>query len=74
MYKILYLWHYKDYNNYDHYLNVDFAAFMKTYPGIELYGYGLKFEEGYRNLTILPYQKKITLADIYKIFPFDVNS
>lgn len=70
--KILYLWHYKKTNNYDHYLNVDFANFIKHYPGIELMGYGLDFEKGYPDLAPIAYNPNITLEDIYKEFLFDI--
>lgn len=70
--KILYLFHFKKHNNYDHYLNIDFANYIKCYPGIELMGYGLDLTEHDPNLAPLKYNTKINLSDIYQQFKFDV--
>jgi len=70
--KILYLFHFKPWNNYDHYLNIDFAYILGCYPGIELQGYGLHLTEHQPNLAPLRYNPNILLADIYKNFQFDI--
>lgn len=69
--KILYLFHFKIHNNYDHYLNIDFANIMKCHPDIELLGYGLDLTEHDNCFAPLKYQPNITLSDIYKGFQFD---
>lgn len=70
--KILYLFHFKRHNNYDHYLNVDFANYMRCYPGIDLLGYGLDLDQFDKNLAPISYQTRITMDDLYRQFPFDV--
>lgn len=70
--KILYLFHWKKNNNYDHFLHGDFAHYISYYPGIELQGYGLDLHLGYPDLVKTIYNPNILLEDIYKNFDFDV--
>lgn len=69
--KILYLFHFKRHNNYDHYLNIDFATYIKSYPGIELMGYGLDLEQFSRQFAPILYHPRISMTDLYKQFPYD---
>lgn len=69
--KILWLFHFKLNNNYDHYLNVDFAYSIGQYPGVELMGYGSDLTEHHPKLAPMKYADNITMDDIYKVFPFD---
>lgn len=70
--KILYLFHFKKHNNYDHYLNIDFANYIRCFPGVELLGYGLDLDQFDRNFAPMSYDNRIRLSDIYQQFKFDV--
>ena len=68
---ILYLFHYKKHNHYDHHLHADFAVYMNRIPGIKVMGYGLDLEQGYPDFCPMKYNFNTTLEDIHKMFPFD---
>ena len=69
--RILWLYRYANWYNFDHWFHMDFARILKNTKGIDLVGYGLDLEKGYPNLAF-PYNKNLTMEDLKKELNFDI--
>lgn len=70
--KVLWLYQYFPLYNFDHYLHMSYARFFGSYPGVELWAYGPGIQEGYSDMSLIKYDARHTLADLHKMFEFDV--
>jgi len=72
MIRILWLYQYASEYDFDKWLHMEYARFLKNYSGIDLIAYGPKLHEGYADLTPIPYIENLTLSNIRSRFNFDV--
>lgn len=70
--RILWLYQYEPRYNFDDWFHMRYVEYLTKHPGIEIYAYGPRIDEGYPKLAISAYSKTKLLEHIYQEFPFDL--
>ena len=70
--RILWLYRYTIYYDFDKWLHMEFVKSLKRTPGIDVLSYGFNLETGYPKLAPIDYNEDITLEKLHECFPFDV--
>lgn len=70
--KILFFYRFTEEYNFDHWLHMDFAEWLRVYSGAHVKCYGHRLHEVYPKFVAMPWDEKITMQDIHKEYPFDV--
>ena len=70
--KILFLYRFNEKRNFNHWINTDFIHVLNKIPKIEVKIYGYNITHFFSNLNLIPYNVKLTMHDLYKLFAFDI--
>lgn len=70
--KILWLYKFKADYNFDSFLHMDVARYLKGHPGVEVMAYGPGLRNAYPTLTQLEYQPTYYMQTLYDHFNFDI--
>lgn len=70
--KILWLYRYHPEYNFDHWLHMDFAEWLRHYTGGNVRCYGKYLHEVYPKFVVTPWTAETTLQELHNIYPFDI--
>jgi spore maturation protein CgeB len=70
--KILIFYNYRQNQSYNHFCNVDFYQYLNNFHNIEAKFYGIGVDKLFPNLTVCPYNLKLSMFDIHQIYAFDI--
>ena len=70
--KLLWMYRYHPDYNFDHWLHMDFAEWLRVYTEGNTACYGKYLHEKYPNFVVMPWKEEITMKELHNKYPFDV--
>jgi hypothetical protein len=70
--RILWLYKYIEYYNFDHFLHMSFVQAMKGNPDATIFAYGPGLIDAYPDVTPIPYSPTLSLEKLHEQLAFDI--